>query len=97
MTVITEKTPLWKLAAETGPYVRIAAVMGASAVILGAYGAHRTYPKDKEQELRVVFETANRYHFFHSLAILGLPLCRNPKVVSFLLTQIAGNFPKILF
>lgn len=82
VTVITDKTPLWKLASETGPFIRIAAVMGASAVILGAYGAHRTYPKDKAQELKAVFETANRFHFFHTLALFGVPMCRNPKVVS---------------
>lgn len=83
VTVITEKTPLWKLAAESGPFVRIAAIMGASAVALGAYGAHRSYPKDKAQELKPIFETANRYHFFHSLALLGVPMCKNPTVVCF--------------
>lgn len=82
VTVITDKTPLWKLASETGPFIRIAGVMGASAVILGAYGAHRTYPKDRAQELKAVFETANRFHFFHTLALFGVPMCRNPKLVS---------------
>lgn len=57
--------------------------MGATGVVLGAYGAHRTYPKDKEQELKAIFETANRYHFFHTLALLGVPMCKNPKLVSF--------------
>lgn len=32
--------PLWKLAAASGPYVRLAALNGAIAVMLGAYGAH---------------------------------------------------------
>ncbi|XP_063902835.1 transmembrane protein 256 homolog isoform X2 [Zophobas morio] len=78
--VITETKPLWKLAAETGPFVRVAGLMGASAVALGAYGAHRSYPKDKADELKPIFETGNRYHFLHTLAILGMPLCRNPKL-----------------
>lgn len=82
MTIITEKTPLWKLANDAGPFVRIAALMGASATIMGAYGVHRTYAKDSPDELKVIFETANRYHFFHSLALMGVPLCRNPKIVS---------------
>lgn len=82
VTVITDKVPLWKLANESGPYVRIAALLGASAVALGAYGAHRTYPKDREVELKAIFDTANRYHFFHSLALMTVPLCRNPKIVS---------------
>lgn len=80
VTVITEKTPLWKMASETGPFVKIGALMGAAAVIIGAYGAHRAYPKDSAEEHKLMFETANRYHFFHSLALLAVPLCRNPKI-----------------
>ncbi|KAJ8982509.1 hypothetical protein NQ317_018550 [Molorchus minor] len=85
VTVITEKTPLWKLASENGPFIRIAGLMGATAVALGAYGAHRSYPKDRAQELKPIFDTANRYHFFHSLAILGVPLCRNPRMAGILI------------
>lgn len=55
--------------------------MGATGVILGAYGAHRKYPKDSPQDFKIIFETANRYHFLHTLALLGVPLCRYPKVV----------------
>lgn len=33
-------TPLWKLAADTGPHMKLAALSGAAAVMLGAYGAH---------------------------------------------------------
>lgn len=29
-----------------------------------------------------IFETANRYHFIHTLALLGLPLSRKPSLVS---------------
>lgn len=81
-TIITERVPLYKLAQEGGPFVRIAGLVGASAVALGAYGAHRTYPKDKHAELQRIFETGNRYHFFNSLALLAVPLCRYPKIVS---------------
>lgn len=35
--------PLWRLAAATGPYIRLAAFSGAVAVILGAYGSHRKF------------------------------------------------------
>ncbi|KAG5898746.1 hypothetical protein JTB14_020940 [Gonioctena quinquepunctata] len=85
VTVITEKTPLWKLAAEGGPFIKIAGIMGASAVALGAYGAHRTYPKDRVHELKPIYETANRFHFFHSLALLGVPMSRYPKATGGLL------------
>ncbi|KAJ8951843.1 hypothetical protein NQ318_019818 [Aromia moschata] len=89
VTVITEKVPLWKLASENGPFIRLAGLMGASAVALGAYGAHRSYPKDRAQELKPIYETANRYHFFHTLALLGVPMTRNPKLAGTLL--IAGT------
>ena len=38
--MIQESKPLWKLASATGPYIRLAALSGASAVMLGAYGSH---------------------------------------------------------
>lgn len=84
VTVITktEVPPLWKLAAEQGPFVKLAGLMGASATILGAYGAHKTYPKENAEELRTIYQTANRYHFFHTLALLGVPLTKYPKLVS---------------
>ncbi|XP_011647815.1 transmembrane protein 256-like isoform X1 [Pogonomyrmex barbatus] len=82
--------PLWKLAAASGPYVRLAALSGAAAVILGAIGSHRHYTKDEVgQEQRRIFETANRYHFIHTLTLLGLPLCRVPAVAAtFLMSGI---------
>lgn len=39
-------------------------------------------PEEKGQEQKRVFDTASRYHLIHTLAILGLPLCRKPYVVS---------------
>ncbi|XP_045470207.1 transmembrane protein 256 homolog [Harmonia axyridis] len=95
ITVITEKTPLWKLARENGSFLRLAGVMGASAVALGAYGAHRKYPEGKAELLKPVFETANRMHFFHSLALMGVPMCRNPAVAGslFLMGTILFSGP----
>lgn len=93
--------PLWKLAAN-GPYVVLAALSGATAVVLGAIGFHSkyimytstrsvdnppvcfigNYPRDDVgQEQRRIFEIANQYHFIHTLALLGLPLCRTPFLV----------------
>ncbi|XP_053984513.1 transmembrane protein 256-like [Hylaeus volcanicus] len=69
--------PLWKLARATGPYVRLAALSGAAAVAIGAYGSHKKYAEDMQHEQKV-FETASKYHFVHTLALLGLPLCRKP-------------------
>lgn len=72
--------PLWKLAGRNYNFVRIAGLSGAAAVILGALGSHSLQDKT---EARTIFETANRFHFFHSLAILGLPLTKRPLLVCF--------------
>nr|XP_027195888.1 transmembrane protein 256 homolog isoform X2 [Dermatophagoides pteronyssinus] len=85
------------------PWIKIAAICGASAVVLGAYGAHGLYffsfflcgkfnlqPKPilltffkglKKSDKRAIFETANRYHFYHSLALLATPFVHRPNLV----------------
>lgn len=80
--IIQEPVPLWELAGKQGPFVRIAALSGAAAVGLAAYGAHKKYPKDRVEELKPIYETASRMHFFHTLALLSVPLCRYPRVVN---------------
>lgn len=120
--------PIWKHWYPGSSFVRLAGVFGASAVALGAYGAHgrllrskhhirfkrkiiiifvnayiqyevRTislvfivvtaiYPKESRDELKKIYETANRYHFLHSLALLGVPLCRWPKTASVYLLNL---------
>ncbi|XP_076065930.1 transmembrane protein 256 homolog [Oratosquilla oratoria] len=70
-------------------FVRIAGISGASAVALGAYGAHVFYRREYPEELKLVYETANRYHFLHTLALLGVPLCKRPKLAGSLL--VAGT------
>ncbi|XP_029174406.1 uncharacterized protein LOC114943025 isoform X2 [Nylanderia fulva] len=81
---------LYKLAAASGPYIRLAAISGAAAVILGAVGSHRHYSNDEVgREQRRIFETANRYHFIHTLALLGLPMCKYSSVAAtFMLSGI---------
>jgi len=39
--------------------------------------AHKANP----EEIRN-FETANRYHFYHTFALFGVPFCRFPRIVS---------------
>ncbi|MBI1180696.1 MAG: DUF423 domain-containing protein [Alphaproteobacteria bacterium] len=43
------------------------AALGLSAVALGAVGAHAV-PLD--DHARALFETANRYHFYHAIALV---------------------------
>ncbi|GLG93810.1 Transmembrane protein 256 [Gryllus bimaculatus] len=64
--------------------VRVAGLFGASAVILGAIGAHAH--KDATPEQKKIFETANGYHFIHSVALLGVPMSRWPRTSGALLT-----------
>ena len=80
--IVTERVPLWDLAAQQAPIIRIAGVSGAAAVMLGAYGSHKSYPKDKAIELKSIYETGSRFHFLHTLALLGVPMCRNPRVTT---------------
>lgn len=54
---------------------------GATAVILGAYGAHKSQwpePKDPKRDPKSIFEVANRYHFYNSLALMAVPLVKRP-------------------
>jgi uncharacterized membrane protein YgdD (TMEM256/DUF423 family) len=49
----------------------VAALAGAFAVILGAFGAHSLAEHLTVKQLST-YQTAVDYHFFHSLALLGL-------------------------
>ena len=53
--------------------IRSGAILGALAVVLGAFGAHalREILSDKGLAL---WETAVRYHFYHALALLVIGL-----------------------
>ncbi|XP_073828561.1 transmembrane protein 256 homolog [Musca autumnalis] len=68
---------LWELSGRSHNFVRLAGLSGAAAVILGAVGSHNEKFKDNA-EMRAIFDTANRFHFFHSIALLGAPLAKYP-------------------
>jgi uncharacterized membrane protein YgdD (TMEM256/DUF423 family) len=68
---------------ETSGWIRLAGISGAIAVGMGAYGAHGL--KNVTPEQRAVFETANRYHFIHTLALLAVPMTNRPETVGILL------------
>lgn len=65
-------------------FIRLAGISGATATILGAVGAHRNYDPENAAELKKIFETANRFHFFSTLGLIGVPFVRMPYLVSFL-------------
>lgn len=49
----------------------IGALLGALAVVLGAFGAHGLRSR-VGPELLEIYETAVRYHFYHALALLAV-------------------------
>lgn len=54
-------------------FIRIAAILGASGVLLGAFAAHGL--RDRlPADMLAVFEVGVRYHMFHALAILAAGL-----------------------
>ncbi|CAB1345309.1 unnamed protein product [Coregonus sp. 'balchen'] len=71
---------------------RLAGVSGALAVAAGAYGAHGFKNKDPDDYSRELYETANKYHFYHSIALLGASRCRKPAVAGALLVLGTGAF-----
>eukprot|EP00092_Neocalanus_flemingeri_P009397 GFUD01010111.1.p1 GENE.GFUD01010111.1~~GFUD01010111.1.p1 ORF type:complete len:173 (-),score=30.18 GFUD01010111.1:80-598(-) len=61
---------------------RLAGLSGAAAIGLGAYGAH-VLAAGKEgvtEEQKKAFDVANRYHMVHSVALLGVPLVKRPRM-----------------
>jgi len=67
-------------------FISLAGISGALAVALGAYGAHMMQPGKVDPHLISVFETANRYHILHTIALLSMPLMRRPYLVGSLMT-----------
>ncbi len=58
-------------------FLIIAAVSGLSAVALGAFGAHGLKGL-LSAELMSAFQTAVQYHFYHTLAVVGVSLLLIP-------------------
>ena len=48
-------------------WVKVAGISGASAVLLGAYGAHALLKKD--EHMRDTWKTASQYHLIHTVAL----------------------------
>ena len=54
-------------------FISLAALSGLLAVGLGAFGAHALKARLDDYALGI-FQTAVQYHFYHSLALLGVGL-----------------------
>ncbi|RWS11182.1 DUF423 domain containing protein-like protein [Dinothrombium tinctorium] len=83
-------------------WVAAAGVFGALGVAMGAYGEHGLskhfvnglkqftmlgLPPDFPAQRKKVFDVANKYQMFHSLAMLAVPLARRPHIVGSLLAS----------
>ena len=55
----------------------VASGLGFLAVALGAFGAHALKPLLTEGGRTDTFELAVRYHFYHTLAMLGVAILMN--------------------
>ena len=55
------------------------AALAFFAVLIGAFGAHALEPVLLENNRLGTFDTANQYHFFHSLALIIIGLINPPK------------------
>ncbi len=75
---LTAATPTSYLA-ERPSILTVGAVSGALAVALGAFGAHALEGSLDAQRLEV-YQTANRYHFIHVLALLFVASLRYDQV-----------------
>ncbi|XP_038050362.1 transmembrane protein 256 homolog [Patiria miniata] len=68
-------------------FLRLAGLSGASAVGLGAYGTHVLKPKAGIEHEKQVFDSANKYQFLHTLALLAVPLTKRPMLVGSLMVS----------
>ena len=71
-------------------FLALGSISGALAVVIGAFGAHGLKGKLCE-EMMTVYKTGVEYHFYHTLALLGIGLL-SLHVKSSLLTASGWSF-----
>ncbi|XP_004537198.1 transmembrane protein 256 homolog [Ceratitis capitata] len=94
------RLPLWELAGSQYNFIRLAGLCGATAVIMGAYGKHnlaKISNMEEKSEAKTVFETANRFHFLHSFALLAMPLVRRPLLTGSMMVVGTMLFSGVLY
>ncbi|KAK6194516.1 hypothetical protein SNE40_000138 [Patella caerulea] len=67
-------------------FIRIAGLSGATAIAMGAYGAHAFKESEAAEKLKVTYDTGYKMHLVHSVALLAVPLTRRPYLVGSLMT-----------
>lgn len=76
--------------------ILMASFFGLLAVILGAFGAHGLEGKISDKQLET-WETANQYHFYHTLALLFLSTFSRAKSQSIKVSFIFFSIGIVLF
>lgn len=74
--------PIWRQIGNNYLFIRLAAISGASAVCLAAYGRHKIKDTPESKEYRNIYDSANNMHLIHSVVLLAVPLARRPAIVS---------------
>lgn len=60
--------------------IQVAAILGALAVGIGAFGAHGLEDLLAKNGRTETFETAVKYHFYHAIALLLVGILSNSRV-----------------
>jgi uncharacterized membrane protein YgdD (TMEM256/DUF423 family) len=72
-------------------FLLFAAILGFLGVALGAFGAHALESRLEANSRTDTYETANRYHLLHAVALLGVALVATQVVPSSAWVNWAGN------
>lgn len=75
--------PIQKQLGSSAHLIRVAALSGAAAVCLAAYGRHHMKDTPETKDYRSIYESANNMHLIHSVALLATPLAKRPLIVSY--------------
>lgn len=81
--VVSDVIPISKQLGSSYHLIRIAALSGAAAVCLAAYGRHSMKDTIETKDYRNIYESANNIHFIHSVALLATPITKRPLIVIF--------------
>ncbi|XP_055614516.1 transmembrane protein 256 homolog [Uranotaenia lowii] len=98
--LVVEALPsVYKLLGHNRHILKLAGLSGVTAIIIGGIGAHTQFkPADeKERDPKSVFETANRYHMWSSLALLAAPLARKPYLTATFLVSGITMFSGVCY
>ena len=73
MEALAAELPKHSMGASLNPWILVAAITGATAVVLGAFGAHALEARLTPSQL-ASWQTAVQYHLLHAVALLALAL-----------------------